>query len=677
MARGVRPIRWQKPTSTMIEDLSIMIDTMNPKFNPEIRPATMKIREMNFPDEIKAYPQFVAWGWKWKGKKWDKPPLKAFGRGGSAKSTDPETWTSYEKALRYVKNFEYYISEAHRGLGFCFTEDDPFVGIDLDNCRDPQTGIFTDKAWQIICMLGSYAEISPSGTGVKIWIQGKMPEWSGKANHKEGVEVFESGKYYTLTGHQVPGTPKMVRRCQPELEWICRTYLDSGETKKKTKKKPSNRQNEPRRPTSAIDDREHVLSALDCLPASMADDYDDWLRVGMALHTFDQSLLGEWEQWSMQSPKYCPSACSEKWDSFTACDSGGVTVGTIFKFAQDNGWTFPQRVDPTVHSDIFENFQSPGNTPSNSEFFGEIHFHVDSLGKQESGSTEGHSNACVCDKCSAKARTAAHEWKYSKDKTCRTNHLLSNGEKVFYARVNCKSWTCPDCRKKILVPKWEKHLVKVANRYQKLYVGLVPHEDRAKISKQIRKQKGDFAQLNSDLTEIMFVSTVPFCGGQLHAQSHVVERIKKQMKILKDFPSRRKAKTCRERVITTSKKWTPRFEDKDSNFKRIDMPQANDVVVRKVAAEHQITIEPIRYHGNGEMSFARFHLPENFFGGHWDVLKSFAERVKDIMNPSDGASNSMSENNPIELDAPDDYWESLCAPLEGAPTGATDGWADI
>jgi hypothetical protein len=49
-------------------------------------------------------------------------------------------------------------------------------------------------------------------------------------------------------------------------------------------------------------------------PAGRADDYDDWLAVGMALHSVgDDALLDDWEQWSAQSGKHKPSDCQRKW----------------------------------------------------------------------------------------------------------------------------------------------------------------------------------------------------------------------------------------------------------------------------------------------------------------------------------------------------------------------------
>lgn len=82
-------------------------------------------------------------------------------------------------------------------------------------------------------------------------------------------------------------------------------------------------------------ERETVLKALECIPA---DDFFIWLKVGMALKSagFDHSV---WENWSQKSVKFQSGICSKKWDSFRR---EGVSVGTIFFFAKQHGFSFPK-----------------------------------------------------------------------------------------------------------------------------------------------------------------------------------------------------------------------------------------------------------------------------------------------------------------------------------------------
>jgi hypothetical protein len=86
-------------------------------------------------------------------------------------------------------------------------------------------------------------------------------------------------------------------------------------------------------PQGDVDRARSYLAALD---TSRADDYDDWLAVGMSLHSVgDDSLLDQWEQWSAQSAKHKPSDCQRKWRSFK---KSGITLGTLGDMAKKDGW---------------------------------------------------------------------------------------------------------------------------------------------------------------------------------------------------------------------------------------------------------------------------------------------------------------------------------------------------
>jgi hypothetical protein len=105
------------------------------------------------------------------------------------------------------------------GVGFVFDADDPFAGVDLDDCRDPVTGKIAEWAQDIIAKLNCYSEVSPSQTGVKIFIRAKLP---ANAKHNTpyqtgSVEVYGSARFFTVTGQHVPGTPTTIDDRQAEL----------------------------------------------------------------------------------------------------------------------------------------------------------------------------------------------------------------------------------------------------------------------------------------------------------------------------------------------------------------------------------------------------------------------------------------------------------------------------
>jgi hypothetical protein len=83
---------------------------------------------------------------------------------------------------------------------------------------------------------------------------------------------------------------------------------------------------------------EWALSYLSALNPCRADDYDDWVAVGMALHSVSDSLLTEWDNWSRQSSKYKPGGCEKKWKSFKG---QGVAIGSLGHMAKEDGWRSP------------------------------------------------------------------------------------------------------------------------------------------------------------------------------------------------------------------------------------------------------------------------------------------------------------------------------------------------
>jgi primase-polymerase (primpol)-like protein len=87
-----------------------------------------------------------------------------------------------------------------------FTEQDPYCGIDLDECRN-DAGQFTPQALGILDRLNSFAELSPSGRGLHILVKAKLP--AGRRRN-DGIEMYDSGRYFTVTGKHIAGTPLRI-----------------------------------------------------------------------------------------------------------------------------------------------------------------------------------------------------------------------------------------------------------------------------------------------------------------------------------------------------------------------------------------------------------------------------------------------------------------------------------
>lgn len=182
------------------------------------------------PGVLKAMPQWILWCWedvvdtKTGEIKDNKTPMNATTR-AKASTTDPHTWTTFSRCVAALPGalaqWERDTSRGYHGggIGFVFTAVDPYTGVDLDKCRDPETGSIADWAQAIIAALDTYTEISPSRTGVKLWTNGTLPPTGRK---KGDIEMYSTARYFTVTGQHLPGTPRFITTRQGALTQIHR-----------------------------------------------------------------------------------------------------------------------------------------------------------------------------------------------------------------------------------------------------------------------------------------------------------------------------------------------------------------------------------------------------------------------------------------------------------------------
>ncbi len=87
-------------------------------------------------------------------------------------------------------------------------------------------------------------------------------------------------------------------------------------------------------------DTQMIQTALDHISPDVP--YDNWLRIGMALHHWDQQAgFAIWDAWSARGKKYVDGEPPLKWDGFKS--GGGVTLGTLFDMAKKAGWSPPEK----------------------------------------------------------------------------------------------------------------------------------------------------------------------------------------------------------------------------------------------------------------------------------------------------------------------------------------------
>ena len=162
--------------------------------------------QAQIPSALKAIPNWVCWKAVLRNERIEKIPVSPV-TGRHASTTDPTTWTDFNTAARAAQ-------AAGHGIGFVFTAEQEIVGIDLDKCRDPDTGTLESWAQEIVAAINSYTEVSPSGTGLHIFAYGALP--LGRSRRGQ-IEAYQQGRFFTVTGRPLIEMPATVEQRHVEL----------------------------------------------------------------------------------------------------------------------------------------------------------------------------------------------------------------------------------------------------------------------------------------------------------------------------------------------------------------------------------------------------------------------------------------------------------------------------
>lgn len=182
------------------------------------RPAVLELNVAGIPTQLTRLDQWVAWRWKLirdkqGNPKWTKEPVNTR-TGNGADTTNPKTWTSFSGALTY---FRQNPAECD-GVGFVFSANDPFCGIDLDKARNPITGELTPEAQAIVDRFDSFTECSITGTGAHIFVAGSL---KADGNRRAGVsiEVYDRNRFFVVSGNVVANPGHIADRDDELAIW--------------------------------------------------------------------------------------------------------------------------------------------------------------------------------------------------------------------------------------------------------------------------------------------------------------------------------------------------------------------------------------------------------------------------------------------------------------------------
>jgi hypothetical protein len=181
------------------------------------------------PESLRSRSRWAPWAAVWNDKraKFDKIPRKASHPQLGLSSAKPELWVSFDEAIESYQKYPGVLA----GVGYCMTGVHGVIGVDLDRCVND--GVLADWAQSIVQELASYAELSPSGQGVRVMGLGVIDgDWT---NHQQGIEIYggHEARFLTITGRHLAQTPAALCALDPlVLDDIRDRYAAAGSRQK-------------------------------------------------------------------------------------------------------------------------------------------------------------------------------------------------------------------------------------------------------------------------------------------------------------------------------------------------------------------------------------------------------------------------------------------------------------
>lgn len=167
------------------------------------------VQVKNIPEELKTRKQWVAWKAETRcNGKIAKVPVNPH-TGRNANTSDETTWSDFEAAFKRCQD-----DPSIGGVGFVFCEDDPYVGVDIDDAID-SAGAISETAQALLKRFNSYTEISPSGKGFHIIVKSASMT---KGTRQGNVELYSSKQFFTMTGNIVSDYQTTISESDEILE---------------------------------------------------------------------------------------------------------------------------------------------------------------------------------------------------------------------------------------------------------------------------------------------------------------------------------------------------------------------------------------------------------------------------------------------------------------------------
>lgn len=175
----------------------------------------------NIPSELKAIPQWVCWRYQRVGGRITKVPKCPHNPTQNANVRSPQTWGTFDAARDAVRR-----KLAH-GVGLVLTRQLCLVAWDFDLCIDQSINQSIDpRILHVVQLLNSYTEITPSKRGLRVLCYGVLPNGKRRRGH---VEVYSDGRYVTITGCRLDGSPPTIEKRSKEIYAIYKTLFSENQ----------------------------------------------------------------------------------------------------------------------------------------------------------------------------------------------------------------------------------------------------------------------------------------------------------------------------------------------------------------------------------------------------------------------------------------------------------------
>lgn len=291
-----------------------------------------KFESLQAPDALRELRGWLVWRWV---RRPDRPkalkmpyyvsgPVRKHTHGSAE---DRALLVTFEEAKKAADLHDF------AGVGLALMPEFGITALDFDNCV--KDGVIDPRVEQLT--IGTYAELSPSGTGVRAFMRGESPDSkdSTPADNSFGFETFHGKGFVTFTGDvtdttKLTGDENTVAPLSNEVKAFCATRFKRLERVRAECVGAG-------KATFGMSP-EQITDLLNKLPDDLT--YDEWRNVGMAVHhETEGDGFDIWDEWSSRSPKYTSSAYGmERWVSFGRNTSAEyTTMGSVLLMIRESG----------------------------------------------------------------------------------------------------------------------------------------------------------------------------------------------------------------------------------------------------------------------------------------------------------------------------------------------------